>query len=310
MKLFLSWSGDPSREVAGMLKKYLPVVLADIDVFMSQRDIASGERWGIELAKTLDDSNFGILLLTRTNLSSPWLLFEAGALTKHAHGKACGLLLGDLSPVDVKAPLSQFQNRRFTKTDVRQLFHDINALVEKRREAEQLDLIFEKWWPDIDAEYSTAITNSASQTTQAPARSQEDLLQEVLVTVREIARRNIPQATIQGDLLSRPLSENSLAEYTAWKFPDRPVSEHWQREMLRDLDLTKYPSLRHIDDAVEAARHAIKAYASEAPELFRNGTDFITKALGFVDIEFRNHHNFAVATREAFKKYAHLVKYA
>lgn len=308
MKLFLSCSGDLSRDVAGVLKKFLPAMLHGVEVFTSEHDIASGDRWGVELAKTLEDSNFGILLLTSSNLGSPWLHYEAGALTKHAKGRACGLLLGQLSPTDVKQPLSQFQNRRFNKTEMRQLLTDINAAVEMPIPADPFDLIFEKLWPDLDAGYRNALSADRNQPTTVTHRTQEDLLQEVLLTLRDFVRRADSKTPALGDLLSRPLTEASLMEYTTWKFPGRAISEHWQRQALRDLNLSKYPTLRHLDDTVESALPAVWAYAEERPILFQAGTDYITKALGFADPEFRNHHNFAPQTREAFIKYAHLVK--
>lgn len=291
-------------------------MLHDVDVFMSKHDISSGERWGVALARTLVDSNFGVILLTPSNLNSSWLLFEAGAIAKLEEGKACCLVLGDLSPADIQAPLSQFQNRRFTKTDIRQLLSDVNQEVGASLEPDQFDLMFEKWWPDLDSAYRAAIASAGTQVTTAPRRSSDDLLQEILLTVRELSRqRQAPAlhpgfqpATLQGDLLSQPVSESSLTAYTAWKFQGKTVSDIWQRKLLRDLDLSRFPTIRHIDDAVELARPAVVAYATEAPDLFPTGTDYITKALGFVDSDFRSHHNFGVQTREAFDRLGHLVR--
>jgi hypothetical protein len=48
---------------------------------MSHR-ISAGARWANELANELAGTRFGILCLTRDNLNSPWLLFEAGGLAK------------------------------------------------------------------------------------------------------------------------------------------------------------------------------------------------------------------------------------
>lgn len=308
MKIFLSWSGDLSREVASLLKTYLPVMLQDVDVFTSQHDIPSGERWSHRIAKTLEDTNFGIVLLSHGTLARPWLLFEAGALTKHLDGRACCLLLGDLSFADVMPPLSQFENRRFIKTEVRQLLSDINQLVERPLQDSQVELVFEKFWPDLDSRYQLAIRTSQRASNDPPPRAQQDLIQEILVTVREIARRGAPPMSAPADLLSNPLTPASLAEYTNWRFPGRGVSELWQRRLLSDLDLTKYPSLRHLDDAIAPAKNAVEAYAAEAPDLFVTGTDFITKSLGFVDTDFRNHHSWAPQTRRAFDKYADLVR--
>jgi hypothetical protein len=47
---------------------------------MSAEEIGSGVRWNAELASALDATNFGIVCVTKSNLTAPWLLFESGAL--------------------------------------------------------------------------------------------------------------------------------------------------------------------------------------------------------------------------------------
>jgi hypothetical protein len=45
-------------------------------------------------------------------------------------------------------------------------------------------------------------------------------------------------------------------------------------------------------------------FAAENPDLFKFGTDFITKSLGFVDVDFRQKHYFGDRTPNAFDHYA------
>jgi hypothetical protein len=101
MKVFLSWSGPMSQRIAEILRKYLPLMINDISPFLSRHDVESGTRWNLQLSQELRETEFGILCLTQNNLTSPWLLFEAGALTKHIEGRACGLLIGSLKATDV-----------------------------------------------------------------------------------------------------------------------------------------------------------------------------------------------------------------
>ena len=49
---------------------------------MSDDEIRSGARWSDVLAKSLDETNYGIICVTRENQHAPWLVFEAGALAK------------------------------------------------------------------------------------------------------------------------------------------------------------------------------------------------------------------------------------
>lgn len=185
MKVFISWSGDVSRQVAETLRKYLPLMIHGLEPFMSKHDIESGSRWSIELAKELEDSSYGILCLTRDNLNSQWLLFEAGALTKHVEARACGLLVGDLKSTDVSGPLSQFQNRVFSKEEFRALVEDINKRLEKPLGEAQIEIYFSKFWDDIEGEFEAALKSSPSKD-KKPPRDQQDILEEILARVRSI----------------------------------------------------------------------------------------------------------------------------
>lgn len=311
MKVFLSWSGLASKAVAATLRKNLPLILQGIDFFMSQHDIGSGARWAHELAKELDKSSFGILCLTRENLSSPWLLFEAGSLVKHSEGRACGLLIGELAPTDISGPLEQFQHRQFEQSELLHILKDLNNRLEKSLLSEELSRLLEKFWPDIEAECKAALTLQRVDA-QPMRRTDRDLLEEILLRIRgvevEQLRSDSPRQAAEGDVLSRQISFDSVAWYSLWKFPTKPVSEKIQVLLLRDLDDTKYRTIKDIDLAVNRASRAVEAYAQEKPDFFMHGTDHITKSLGFVDQEFRSRHGFAAITLQAFEKYKGLVE--
>lgn len=102
------------------------------------------------------------------------------------------------------------------------------------------------------------------------------------------------------DLLSRSVDSASLASYTKWKFPQLEVSEYWNDKAVRDIDKSRYPTLREVDVAVQRASAAVNAYHLQKPDWFKYGTDFITKSLGFVDPVFRSKHDFAKETLDAF----------
>jgi hypothetical protein len=207
MRVFISWSGDLSRRVAQALRQYLPLMIQGVEAFMSKHDLESGTRWSLELAKELEASSFGVLCLTPDNLDSSWLLFEAGALTKHVEGRASGLLIGGLKPTDVSGPLSQFQHRSFTRDEVGVLLRDMNAVSEKPLGTPQLHLIFKKWWPDIESAYETAL-KSADDTSKRKPRDQRELIEEILTRIRAIESaidRRSMQFTM-GEMLDRALA--------------------------------------------------------------------------------------------------------
>lgn len=285
-------------------------MIQSLEVFMSKHDIESGTRWANELAQELDQTSFGVICLTKESLSSSWLHFEAGALVKHADGRACGLLLAGLGTADISGPLTQFQHRRFQQDEFLHLLKDINKRLETPLPTESLTAVLAKWWPDIEDDYKTAIRSSGKfqPTTRRPER---EVLEELVLRVRALENQNqlaagAPQVE-PGDLLTRPVTFDSLAWYTLWKFPNRPISEKIQALLLQDIDHRKYSTIEALDKVIERARPAVERYASENPEWFKSGTDYITKSLGFVDLGFRRRHGFADRTRQAFEKYENLV---
>lgn len=108
--------------------------------------------------------------------------------------------------------------------------------------------------------------------------------------------------------LSLPVNYDTLEAYTKWKFPKLQISKQWHERMVADLNVTKYYSLQYIDDIVEAAAPVVEAYHLQSPDFFKSGTDFLTKSLGFIDVDFRKQHPFAQITLDAFEKYKHFVR--
>ena len=82
MKVFISWSGEISHKVAMALHRWLPSVIQALEPYISSEDIAKGTRGIADISEALEHSSFGILCLTKDNIYAPWLIFEAGALSK------------------------------------------------------------------------------------------------------------------------------------------------------------------------------------------------------------------------------------
>jgi len=127
---------------------------------------------------------------------------------------------------------------------------------------------------------------------------------------KEIRRRDAKKISVEDkrNFLRRDVDEVSLKEYTMFKYPELPVDARIQTLLLRDIDLEKYLSLEELDIAVERAKGAVNKYASVNPDVFKNGTDYLTKSLGFVDADFLQKHPFAQETRDAVEKYRKFVE--
>ena len=113
MKVFLTWSGRRGKQVAKALRDWLPLVVQAAKPWMSEY-IEKGAHWPKELASQLEDAKVGIVCLTVDSLAEPWLLFEAGALSKTKDALVCTFTL-DVKPSEVKPPLGFFQATKCTK---------------------------------------------------------------------------------------------------------------------------------------------------------------------------------------------------
>ena len=181
MKVFISWSGERSRQVAVALRDWLPDVIQAIEPFMSQQDIPKGARWGIQLPRELEGTSVGIVCLTAENLTAPWILFEAGALSKTVEQTLlCTYLLG-LEPINLSPPLSDFQATRANAEETLQMLLSINAALGKSGlSPEKAKRAFDRWWPALE-EKLQAIPPS-EHPVEAP--KVEDMVAEILRYVR------------------------------------------------------------------------------------------------------------------------------
>jgi hypothetical protein len=190
VKIFISWSGEPSRMIAKSFSKWLKMVVQQVDPWMSDDHIQSGARWNEALARVLRDTDYGILCVTRQNQAAPWLLFEAGALAKGLDGAHVVPMCIDMPPSELDpGPLTSFQGRRFVDDDVRRLVHDINALVESPLPPEQLDELFDALWQRLKDDIDAA-TVAARQQPIKFKRTTEEMLAELVDRVRDIQRRS------------------------------------------------------------------------------------------------------------------------
>lgn len=202
--VFISWSGERSRVVAQKLREWLPRVIQAAKPWMSDADIEKGARGLNELTKQLSAIEVGVACLSTDNLEVPWVLFEAGALSKAIGdtSRLCTYLLDGLEPEDIKAPLGMFQATKATKEDTRKLIQTINDSVsnEPLRE-EDLDAIFEAMWPSLE---ETIKSLPLVEPSKATRRNTNDMIAEILELVRAEANRR--QFEPRQILMTRPLT--------------------------------------------------------------------------------------------------------
>lgn len=192
MEVFISWSGDTSKAIATLLRKYLPIMLQQLRPFMSRQDITTGSRWSVRIQEELEKTSFGIIVLTPSNLNARWLLFEAGAISKLKNSGAACLLCAGLDETSVVGPLQQFHFQRFEKEPFFKLLADMNQYTASPLADEALGLVFEKWWPDIEKDYDGAVTKyQAQEKEQKDPRNEREFQDEILKTLRVLVNRNV-----------------------------------------------------------------------------------------------------------------------
>lgn len=156
MKIFISWSGERSNKIANILREWIPCVIQSIKPYVSSKDIDKGARWSTDIAKELEDSYFGIICVTKSNINAPWINFEAGALSKAIDKSNVAPFLFDINPSEISGPISQFQFTIFDKEDIKSLMTTINGLCSEGRLSDaHFERSFEKWYPALEKELST-----------------------------------------------------------------------------------------------------------------------------------------------------------
>jgi TIR domain len=183
MKIFISWSGSPSKQIAEVFHEWIPSVVQSVVPFLSSADTQKGARWAGELAQQLEHTDFGILCITPANVDAPWINFEAGALSKVVDTARVSPVLFGLQPSDITNPLVQFQCTAYDHDDLLNLFRSINGASENGLDAVKLENAFEMWWPNFDAKIVDVLKNSKH--TAAPRRHPDDMIVEILALARE-----------------------------------------------------------------------------------------------------------------------------
>ena len=181
MKMFISWSGERSQALGQALHEWLPMVLHYVDPWLSHSDIEAGQRWADVVGKELEARNFGIICVTRENVGSPWMLFEAGALAKSMQeGRVVPILL-DVEFKDITGPLAQFQAKKVEKYGILDVVNAINSLSETKLVDSRLNPLFETLWPSFEAKIG-AIPKVPQQAKQN--RPQHEILEELVSGIR------------------------------------------------------------------------------------------------------------------------------
>lgn len=280
MKVFISWSGERSQALAQALRGWLPLVLHYVEPWLSEADVAAGERWAQEVAKELDASNFGVICVTPENVAAPWVLFEAGALAKSMQGARVIPLLFNLEFSDITGPLAQFQAKKVEKGGLAEVVQSINQTAEPAIPEDRANQLFTALWPEFENQLAS-IPDEAP--TEKHMRPHHEILEELVTGVRALDSRfrdiessvseELPRSRRRRLRYIHPKMFDEIAHVTL-EDTDDPISLLVFASLLRD----DFPWLYEIVlEAYHDLRHGRQESAMKAMERLRRITRTIAR---------------------------------
>jgi hypothetical protein len=193
LDIFISWSGSLSKKISETIREWIPCVVQAAKPYYTPDDIAKGQRWSTEIATKLELAQIGIFILTPENIKAPWIMFEAGAISKNIGSASVCPILFNVSPTDIQGPLLQFQCVTYSQSEFYKLIQAINQkLADKCLDDSTLRNSFNKWWPELEEKIAAILlssTEDSSANSESPSskRSERDILEEILKLSRRTA---------------------------------------------------------------------------------------------------------------------------
>jgi ElaB/YqjD/DUF883 family membrane-anchored ribosome-binding protein len=278
MKVFISWSGEKSNEIAEAMKKWIKLVIQTVEPFVSSQDVPAGARWSSDIAKELQDTNFGILCVTKDNYQEPWLLFEAGALSKTIDKSYVVPLLFDLETSDLTdSPLLQFQASSFGKEDIRKLIFTLNEASDNTTlDVHDLDEMLDVWYPKLE-ETLKVISSKTFGDSKESSNNNEQKNEQIMDEILDLTRTNQKLLRTPDEAVHNSLSEitsmlNSILEknnYNERKRNNRFKSNYF---IIEDLAHGYIDDIR-LDSTLFIMLSIIK---EPFPWIFEDGQDLIS----------------------------------
>lgn len=189
MKIFISWSGQRSHEVAKLLSSWIRCVIQATEPWLSSEDIDRGSLWNNEINDQLKETSNGIICLTKSNINNPWILFEAGSLSKGLSSARIFTFLIDIDTLQIDPPLSQFNHTKPISTDLFKLVKSINSRLERKVDPEILNQVFDLQYPIFEEKFNKILENTSDEGKIEIKKDKEEILIQILSSVRGMDRR-------------------------------------------------------------------------------------------------------------------------
>lgn len=257
MKVFISWSGERSKLVAELLDDWIQCVIQAVDPWMSSKDIDRGALWFSEISDQLANTSIGIVCLTKENKSKPWILFESGALAKGLTSNRVCTFLIDLEPTDLENPLAQFNHTFPSRDSIWELVRTINLTSKEHALKESiLSKVFDTYWPQFEESFGKIIKGTP-ESTSSPKRKGDDIMLDVLSTVRMLDRRLRTMESIyernmvnhQQEVLIKQIMPIAEIRNNIRALVNQETPDHIILDLLNNSGISRMQLRREIDKA-------------------------------------------------------------
>jgi hypothetical protein len=151
VRIFISFSGPTGHRLAVTIHNWLPRVTS-AELYLSSRNLTPGRIWIEQLAQELRTTDHAILCLTRDNLRSGWVHFEAGAAFKGLGESRVVPYMLDVDPKHLPEPIRFFQSAPASRAGTLQLLQSLGLPVVRED--------FDRAWPELERELRRLVRTS------------------------------------------------------------------------------------------------------------------------------------------------------
>lgn len=196
MKLFISWSGEESREYAELLQEFLPQFIQILQPWISV-NIEKGSIGEEQIFSALSNADAVLFCFTKTNLKSHWMHFEAGVFAG-LQSKEMYTVLFDLDPKELYTPFSNYQATVLNETDFKKLIFNLNNKLPdcgfNKIKDETLEYTFNTVWEKFSVRVNLVREEFSANQVQIK-KNCEEYLEEIyqLIKANSVKNESIPQ---------------------------------------------------------------------------------------------------------------------
>ncbi len=313
-KIFISWSKEPSGKIAKLLKELLlkNFPSPNVEFFISNSPdtgIEAGQKFRNIIDQNLEKSDFGILVLTKNNFSAPWMMFEAGALSKEVEASKLIPVLFDREPDNIESPIKPFQFIEFNKESFLELLFSIEKTLFPysdnqpirddviSRFSDTLDKYWDKFDLDVKGIIKTMKVDSISENItdfmmdenayDIVLSKRDTHLQELINNLEKDQSKRI---IIVGGISTTLRKETTVRALAVWlvKNPESKLficHENSEVASLRAQDLRKGAFKKEVDKKIELQKRKVKEFNKMKLELLQTAGQKSHKNIHFIEVK-------------------------